>query len=90
MRYPELSYYKKMPTLELQDLYMSVQSWAGQLINELDSRDIENTFEPARQILTAVTTTDIGRPIGGSIVYIEPTGKYYGYNAVTNAWNAFN
>ena len=90
MRYPELSYYKYMATKELQDLYMSVQSWSGQLINELDTRDTEQNFKPATQIITAVTTTDIGRPNGGFVVYIEPTGKYYGWNAVTSAWDAFN
>jgi len=90
MRYPELSYYKYMATKELHDLYMSIQSWSGQLINELDTRDTEQNFKPATQILTAVTTTDIGRPAGGFVVYIEPTGKYYGWNAVTSAWDAFN
>ena len=74
MRYPELSYYKYMATKELQDLYMSIQSWSGQLINELDTRDTEQNFKPATQIVTAVTTTDIGRP-NGATHWVAVTGK---------------
>ena len=89
-KYPELSYYRYMATKELQDMYELIQTWSSQLVLELDTRDIEDNFKPAKQILTATTTTDISRPSGGAVVYIEPTGKYYGWNQVTRTWEVFN
>ncbi|MEK9918391.1 MAG: hypothetical protein VW496_03260 [Pelagibacteraceae bacterium] len=90
MRYPDLSYYKRLPTKELEDLYSEVQQWASKLVLELDTRDTEEKFKQAQYIQTAVTTSEIGRPLAGSIVYSLETGKYYGWNALTSAWDAFN
>ena len=89
MRYPDLSFYKSLATPELQVLYNDVQVWASKLVLELDARDSEDTFKQARYVRTAVTTSDIGRPIPGSIVYSLEAGKYYGLNAQTSAWDAF-
>ena len=89
MRYPDLSYYKRLPTPELQDMYNDLQEWASKLVVELDLRDQEDTYKQARYVRTAVTTSDIGRPDGVAIVYSLEACKYYGWNAKTSAWDAF-
>lgn len=87
-RYPELSYYKSLSSQELQQLYNDIQIWSAQLALELDARDTENQFAGASQINTAVTTTNLQGITGGRIVYATSSGKFYGFNAVTSAWDA--
>lgn len=87
-RYPELSYYKSFSTNELQEMYQDIQVWSAQLALELDSRDTELRFSGITQINTVVTTTDIQGIVGGRITYATSSGKFYGFNAVTSAWDA--
>lgn len=89
MRYPELSYYKTFSNRDLQELYNDLQQWSAQLIQELDSRDISQDFQGIKYVITETTTTNYKKATGGSVVYSTSAGKYYGWNALTSAWDAF-
>jgi hypothetical protein len=89
MSYPELPMYKRMSDQELTELYDEIKVWSAQLINELDNRDVAVDDRPAFQILVLTTTSSlVGRPEGGNIVYSASTGIYYGWDALTSAWDA--
>jgi len=96
-RYPDfpklIGAYRDRMTPESMELYYILESWAGQLIRELDLRDVEVNAAPTTNIYAVVSVGDIGRPMGGDIAYSASTGKFKGYVSVdggTIAWENLN
>ena len=75
-RYPALP--KRLNDQELLSMYKQIQRWGSVLINELDSRDLDEQNKPSTNILSVVTITSIGRPKKGDITYSASSGKFRG------------
>lgn len=87
MKYPELTYYKQFNNPEMENMYREITVWASHLISQLERQDTENIFSGATRVLTATSTSDYRGALGGSIMYATSRGKYYGWNALTSAWD---
>ena len=60
-RYPELPKFIQSEA-DAQELYNFIQQWGAALINELDTRDIENNAAPSTNIYAVATVGTITRP----------------------------
>ena len=89
-RYPALP--KRLNDQELLSMYNQIQRWGSVLINELDSRDLDEQNRPSTNILSVVTITSIGRPKKGDIAYSASSGKFRGYVSLgaETSWQDLN
>lgn len=84
--------YPKLPRFtvnELADLQRLLLSWSNELTRELDARDIQVQDSPSTTINTVVSTSEIGRPANGNVVYSISASKFRGYVDGTG-WVDFN
>ena len=90
MIYPELpTYGRKIEDEELKEMYRDITSWASQLKNLLEIRDIQVDNTPSTTIFSVVTVTSIGRPESGDVAFSIGEGKFKGYVSGTG-WVDFN
>ena len=89
-RYPALP--KRLNDQELLSMYNQIQRWGSVLINELDSRDLDEQNRPSTNILSIVTITSIGRPKKGDITYSASSGKFRGHVSLgaETSWQDLN
>ena len=89
-RYPALP--QKLNDQELLSMYKQIQRWGSVLINELDSRDLDELIRPSTNILSVVTITSIGRPKKGDITYSASSGKFRVYVSLgaETSWQDLN
>ena len=89
-RYPALP--QRLNDQELLSMYKQIQRWGSVLINELDSRDLDEQNRPSTNILSVVTITSIGRPKKGDIIYSASSGKFRGYVSLgaETSWQDLN
>jgi len=89
-RYPALP--QRLNDQELLSMYKQIQRWGSVLINELDSRDLDEQNRPSTNILSVVTITSIGRPKKGDIAYSASSGKFRGYVSLgaETSWQDLN
>lgn len=90
-RYPELPKFIQSEA-DAQELYNFIQQWGAALINELDTRDIENNAAPSTNIYAVATVGTITRPRKGDIAYSVSTGKFKGYVSLGSetSWQDLN
>ena len=90
-RYPELPTFIQSQADE-HELYNFIQQWGAALINELDTRDIENNAAPSTNIYAVATVGTITRPRKGDIAYSVSTGKFKGYVSLgtETSWQDLN
>lgn len=90
MIYPELpTYGREIEDEELKEMYRDITSWASQLKNLLEIRDIQVDSTPSTTIFSVVTVTSIGRPASGDVAFSIGEGKFKGYVSGTG-WVNFN
>ncbi len=89
-RYPTL--FKRRSFTDVNEMYNSIQRWGSVLIQELNTRDLQENSKPSTNIYTVVTVTEIGRPRKGDIAYSASSGKFKGYvsSTATQAWENLN
>ena len=89
-RYPTLP--MNLSNKDLVSMYKEVQRWGSVLVNELDSRDLDELNRPSTNILSIVTITSIGRPKKGDITYSASSGKFRGYVSLgaETSWQDLN
>jgi len=75
--YPSLPKY--VNTSDTLQIYKEIESWANQIIQELDLRDRQVDSTPSTKVYAVVTVTEIGRPSSGDIAYSKDEGKFKGY-----------
>ncbi len=67
----------------------SIQKWGNELVRELDTRDLRESFRPSTKIYSVVTVTDIGRPASGDVAFAISAAKFRGYVSGTG-WVDFH
>ena len=89
-RYPTLPF--TLTNDDLVDMYKQVRSWGEVLVQELDSRDLQEEVATAQTIFRVTTVTSIGRPVKGAIAYSTSTGKFKGYVSLGSetSWQDLN
>ena len=70
-------------------MYRDITSWASQLKNLLEIRDVQVDSTPSTTIFSVVTVTSIGRPASGDVAFSIGEGKFKGYVSGTG-WVNFN
>ncbi len=89
-RYPTLPF--TLTNDDLVDMYNKVRNWGDVLVQELDSRDLQEEVATAQTIFRVTTVTSIGRPVKGAIAYSTSTGKFKGYVSLGSetSWQDLN
>ena len=89
-RYPTLPY--ALTNTDLIDMYNKVRSWGDVLVQELDSRDLQEEGATAQTIFRVTTVTEIGGHVKGDVVYTTRKGKCKGYVSLGSetSWQDLN
>jgi len=89
-RYPTL--FKRRYFKDVNEMYNGIQRWGSVLVQELNSRDLQQNSKPSTNIYTVVTVTEIGRPKKGDIAYSASSGKFKGYVSLGSetSWQNLN
>mgnify|MGYP003149067486 CR=1 FL=1 len=91
--YPTLPDLYSLTNEELRTTYTEIRQWADSMISELDGRDLDTMMEGTRRINRIGSSTVLGQPQAGDVVYERKTGKFRGYVSLagtTVGWSDFN
>ena len=91
--YPTLPDLYNLTDEELIRAYAEMRQWGDALINELEGRDLDTSRTGTVRINRLVSSTEVGQPEAGDVVYERKTGKFRGYvrlAGTTVGWSDFN
>ena len=84
-----MAIYPRLPQYTSDQIPQELQSWANQLVQQLNFRDSQIDSRPSTRVYAVTTVTEIGRPSPGDIAYSKDEEKFKGYSSATG-WTDLN